>query len=102
MKKLQHYSELLQEPSRALAARIASWGLPPPAQLPQARTDDHRVKISGDVAEVTITHIGSQVNHITVGTKAPKAKGQGLLEHGAADDPTSWPELLRESVWGGL
>lgn len=62
----------------------------------QISRDDHRVQIGAHAGKVTVTHIGSQVNHISQGRHKPVP---GLLDH---DDPTSWPELLRASVWGGL
>ena len=42
----------------------------------------------------TVNHIGSQVNHIRNG------KLVASLEEEA--HPSSWPELIRASVWGGL
>ena len=101
----RHWPDLLLDPHRAMLERMAHWELPQPPPQPQVMqtsTAAGTVQIGqagGDVWLNSPTHIGSQVNHITLGSKAPQGRGDGLLDH---DDPTSWPELLRESVWGGL
>lgn len=104
----RHWQDLVLDPHRAMLARMARWELPAAQrqQLLQASRDDHRVQIGSGAGEVNVTHsvqhIGSQVNHITQAAKLRKPKPPGLLDHDDAGAPTSWPELLRASVWGGL
>lgn len=96
--------DLVQDPHRAMLARMARWELPL-RPVPPVSRDDHRVQIGAGAGEVNVTHsvqhIGSQVNHIT-NVKARKPKPPGLLDHDEDGAPTRWPELLRASVWGGL
>ena len=60
----------------------------------QLHAGNHGIQIGGDVGQITVNHIGSQVNHIRNG------KLVASLEEEA--HPSSWPELIRASVWGGL
>lgn len=66
--------------------------------ISRANADDHSVIFQNVLGPVTVqhtvNHIGSQVNHIRNG------KLVASLEEEA--HPSSWPELIRASVWGGL
>ncbi len=95
------WHELAQDPHRAMLARMARWELPI-GDVHQASSGGRAVQIGHAAGDVTVNHIGSQVNHITQAAKLRKPKPPGLLEHDADGAPTSWPELLRASVWGGL
>ena len=99
-------------PDLELLAPAGPGGFDPLANEPpwgdQAYEGDFDLQIGGNVGgdvwvNSPVTHIAHQVNHISHishGIQAPPVKA--LLAHDDDSAPSSWPELIRASVWGGL